>query len=373
MFKGYKYRLYPNSQQQEQIVKTIGCCRFVYNHMLAESKAAHEYGERLTTRNQFNNKLASLKKELPWLREADSTALQAANDHLAEAFGSFFHMKSGYPTFHKKKAFGSYTSKYTAANIKVFANGVQLPKLGVVKAKIHRVAPESWRIKSATVSQEGDGKFYVSVLYEYETDITPLSATEDTTLGLDFKASKLYAASNGSFGNMPKYYKQAAAKLAKKQRKLKHKQVGSSNYQKEQRKIAKHQKHTHNQRKDFLHKQSAAIAKQYDFVCVEDLSIQQMTKERKYKRYRKSVLDNGWCAFVQMLDYKLQDKGGQLIKVDKLFPSSQLCSICGILNPKVKDDSIRKWTCPHCGATHDRDINAAVNIKMEGLRMLTAS
>lgn len=372
--KAIKYRIYPTAKQQQLIAQTFGCCRFVYNNMLAISKEAYEKGENICSRNKFNYLLTDLKKRNAWLKDVDSTALTAANDALADAFSNFFAKRSGYPNFHKKKSSGSYTSKRIkgSKNIALESNAIRLPKLGIVKAKIHRLPKTDWVIKSATISQDSDGKFYVSVLFEYEceTDVVPTFVTDATTIGLDYKSDGLYTDSNGNTCGMPHYYCQSAKRLAKAQHKLKHKIIGSNNYNKQQKRIAKIHRHITNQRKDFLHKQSTAITKQYNCVCVETLNMRVMSN--KGFGNGKATLDNGYGMFLNMLEYKLADRGKHFVKVDKWFPSSQLCSCCGKRHPEMKDKSIRIMHCD-CGLILDRDYNAAINIKNEGLRILKSA
>lgn len=229
-----------------------------------------------------------------------------------------------------------------------------------------------WMIQSATVSQKSDGSYYISLLCEKEEEkITPLPVVEEKVLGLDYKSDGLYVDSNGRLGDMPKFFRKAQKRLAKRQRKLKHKEVHSKNYQKQLKKIAKLYVHNANQRKDHLHKKSAAITKRYDHVVVEDLNMRSMAN--KGFGNGKATLDNGYGMFLTMLEYKLHNKGGKLVKVDRWFPSSQLCNCCGFQNPKVKNLNVRTWTCPECGTIHDRDLNAAINIKKEGLRILRSA
>ena len=234
------------------------------------------------------------------------------------------------------------------------------------------VPEKDWKIKSATVSQYGDGTYYISILFEYENfPVSPVPVTEEQVVGLDYKSAGLYVDSNGKCQNMPGYYRMAQMKLAKKQRKLRHKVPGSRNYQKQQKRIARVYRHITNQRKDYLHKLSAAIAKQYAYVCVENLNMRSMSN--KGFGNGKATLDNGYGMFLAMLDYKLAGSGGKLVKVDKFFPSSQICHCCGCRNPEVRGLHIREWICPDCGEVHDRDANAAKNIKTEGLRILLAA
>lgn len=211
---------------------------------------------------------------------------------------------------------------------------------------------------------ERDGSCYVSVLYEYETYICKTLISEDTSIGLDYKSDGLYMDSNGNIADMSHYYRQSQNKLTKLQRNLSKKQKASSNRNKAKTKIAKLSRHVVNQRKDFLHKLSAEITNQYSLICVEDLNM--MNLSSKGFRNGKATLDNGYGMFLVMVEYKQQAKGHHFVRVDKWYPSSQICGCCGFKNPIAKDLSVRKWVCPECNTTHDRDLNAANNIKKEG-------
>lgn len=366
--KSIKYRIYPNKEQQSLIFKTFGCSRFVYNYMLGESIKARENGESFCTRNSFNYLLTSVKKELPWLKEVDSTALTSANDNLAAAFSNFFKKNSNFPKFHKKRFSGSYTTK---GSIALLDKGIKLPKLGKVRASLHRMPKKDWRLKTATVSQSSDGKFYASVLFEYESDIN-YQTDFNNAIGLDYKSDGLYMDSNGNVGTNHKFYRKSQKKLAKEQRKLsrmkgsKKNEPKSNNYIKQLRKVNKIHRHIANQRNDNLHKLSTEIANLYDVVCAEDLNMTAIGN--KGFKNGKATYDNGYGMFLRMLEYKLSDRGKTLVKVDRFYPSSQLCSCCG--NKKKLTLSDRKYICT-CGLEIDRDLNAAINIKNEGLRLLT--
>lgn len=317
---------------------------------------------------------AQYKKNYPYLKEVDSLALANVQMNLQTAYKNFFRDKKiGFPKYksakHNRK---SYTTNNQKGTVAIIDNGIKLPKVGIVKAKIHRQPNEDWIIKSATVSQECDGTYYIAILFEYKTKELYAPVTAMSTLGLDYKSDGLYVDSNGEDCDMPHYYRLSQDKLAKSQRKLKHKTIGSSNYRKQQKKIAKIHRHIANQRKDFLHKKSTEIANQYTCVCVESLNMRSMAN--KGFANGKATLDNGYGMFLNFLEYKLKDRGGYLVKVDKWFPSSQMCHWCGYIGPNLKDLSIRKWNCPHCGHQGiDRDYNAALNIKFEGLRILETS
>ena len=368
--KAIKYRIYPNKEQQSLILKTFDCSRFVYNYMLEQSIKAHENGESFCTRNSFNYLLTSLKKELPWLKEVDSTALTSANDNLAAAFSNFFKKNANFPKFHKKKLSGSYTTKRVIRNIAILDKGIKLPKLGKVRASLHRMPKKDWKLKSATVSQSSDGKFYASVLFEYESDID-YQVDINNAIGLDYASNGLFVDSNGKRGTNHKFYRKAQKKLAKEQRRLsrmkgsKKNEHKSNNYIKQLRKTNRIHRHIANQRMDNLHKLSTEIANLYDVVCVEDLNMAAIGN--KGFKNGKATYDNGYGIFLRMLEYKLSDRGKHFIKIDRWFSSSQLCSCCG--NRKKLELSDRKYICT-CGLEIDRDLNAAINIKNEGLRLL---
>lgn len=376
-----KIRLYPNEAQLDQIYQTGGCCRYVYNYMLGLKEDAYKTTGKSPSLTECTRLLPKMKsdKMTLWLREAESSALQQSIRHLFTAYDRFFQHQGGYPNYKSKKQKLSYTCMNNCNNIQIVdKKHVKLPKLGIVKAVIHRKPPKNGRITSVTISQEKDGTCYASLLFEVpERTVTPVQMTEENTIGLDFKVDGLYVDSNGKTYGSPKSFQKSAERLAKEQKRMAKKQGGakgmkpSNNYLKQQQRIAKIHHHIRNQRTDYTNKAAHAIAKRYCFACIEDLSIRDMTRHKtKAKRaMNRAMLDNGWQSFTVKLDRKLREKGGRLIKVGRYFPSSQLCSSCGMKNPKVKDLHIRKWTCPHCGQVHDRDINAAINIKTEGMRI----
>lgn len=367
------YRLYPTANQKLLLTKTFGCCRFVYNRLLSVQQERYKNGEKHLSRTNANNFCnRQLKPAYPFLREVDKFALTNAIYHLEDGYQRFFKHLGNFPKYKsKRKATKAYTTNSTNGNIKIGKQYIKLPKLGRVKAKIHRKAKEDWLLKSATVREFGDGTYQVSVLFEYEeVSVLTVPVTEEQVIGLDYKSAGLYMNSNGKCQNMPGYFRMAQKELAKRQRKLRHKVPGSKNYRKHQKRIARVYRHISNQRKDYLHKLSTATAKQYAYVCVEDLNMRSMSN--KGFGNGKSTLDNGYGMFLSMLDYKLAERGGKLVKVDKFFPSSQICHCCGCRNPEVRDLRIREWICPDCGAVHDRDTNAAINIKTEGMRLLAA-
>ena len=365
--RAYRYRLYPDKEQTEQIIKTAGCCRYIYNAFLDKRITAYKETGKMPGCSELCRELVPLKKELPWLKEADSIALQQAVRDLDTAYENFFAGRARFPKFKSKRRSGcSYRTVCVNGNVRVEDDRIILPKLGRVRAAVSRKAPEGWRLTSATVSADRDGTYHVSCLYEYKEDPVHRSLSEEHAVGLDYKSDGLYVSSEGKTCGSPKYFRRAQEKLRHEQRKLRHKKKGSRNREKQLRKIAKIHRHIAEQRKDFLHKESLLTAKAYDIVCVEDLDMKAVSN-RGFGN-GKATMDNGWGMFLRMLEYKLHDRGGVLIRVDRWYPSSQLCHICGHKEPSVKDLGIRKWTCPICGTVHDRDINAAENILKEGLR-----
>ena len=330
MNKAYKFRIYPNEEQRILFAKTFGCVRFIYNKML-EDKI--EYYNQ--TKEKLNNTPAQYKTEFEWLKEVDSLALSNAQMNLQKAYNNFFGnpKKFGFPKFKSKhRSQKSYTTNNQKGSVKIENGYIQLPKTGLVKIKQHRNIPDDYKIKSVTISQNAGGKYFASVLFEYEEEI-------------------------------------AEKELKKEQRKLSKMVKGSTNREKQRVRVAKLHEKVANQRKDFLHKQSRQIANAYDCVCIENLNMQAMSQSLNFG---KSVSDNGWGMFTAFLKYKLEELGKRLVKIDKFFASSQICSACGYQNSDTKDLSVREWTCPCCQTHHNRDINAAVNIRNEGMRIALA-
>ncbi len=376
MNKAIKYRIYPTTEQCVLFAKTFGCCRKVYNLMLSDKIDSYK-----ATGKFISVTPAKYKKDYPYLSEVDSLALANKQMDLQSAFRNCFSKsrkkKSVFPKFksakHSRK---SYTTNNQKGTVAIIGNGIRLPKVGIVKAVIHRQPNVDWVIKAATVSQESDGKYYISVLFEFETLECDYTADTTNAIGLDYASDGLYTDHNGNKGTDHKFYRESHAKLAKEQRRLSRK-VGnkkgsakSSNYLKQLQKVNKIHRHIANQRLDNLHKISTEIANQYDVVCVESLNMRSMSN--KGFGNGKATLDNGYGLFLNMLEYKLSDRGKYLVKVDKWFPSSQICHNCGMLHPEMKNLSIRAMDCD-CGYHIDRDQNAALNILQEGLRLLDES
>ena len=363
--KAYKFRIYPDSNQALLIVKTIGCSRFVFNHFLAERSSAYESEKKTLSYNNCSAMLTQLKKELTWLKEVDSTALQSSLRFLDDSFKRFFSRQNDYPRFKSRKnPVQSYTSKFTNNNIAVEDSFLKLPKLGFVRyAKSREV---DGRIISATVSRRPSGKFFVSILAETEVSELPKTGI---ACGVDVGLKDFAVISDGSGHTNPRFFRSLEAKLAKEQRILSRRVKFSSNWYKQKLKVARVHEKIANTRADYLHKLSTDIVKNHDIIGMEDLQVSDMLKN---KRLSKAISEVSWSQFKKLLEYKAVWYGKKVITVSKTFASSQLCSACNYQNKAVKNLSVRTWTCPSCNAVHDRDINASINLRNEAIRLLTA-
>lgn len=373
--KAIKYRIYPTTEQRVMFTKTFGCCRKVYNLMLADKIEGYKATGKFHTVTP-----AKYKEDYPYLKEVDSLALANKQMDLQAAFRNRFNKKrkkkSGFPKFksakHSRK---SYTTNNQNGTVAIINNKyIKLPKIGKVKAVIHRIPNDNWTVKSATISLASDGKYYASVLFEFDEIENTYIADKTNAIGLDYASNGLYVDNNGNVGTNHKYYRESYDKLAKEQRKLSRMQGSkknedkSNNYIKQLHKVNKIHRHIANQRLDNLHKISTEIANQYDVVCVETLNMKAIANKKFGNG--KATMDNGYGMLLSMLEYKLSDRNKYFVKVDKWFPSSQICHCCGTRHPEMKDLANRKMICD-CGLIMNRDQNAAINILNEGLRLLT--
>ena len=374
--KAYKFRIYPTEEQEIFFAKTFGCVRKVYNLMLNDRKKAYEEVKNDPSKKMTFPTPAKYKKEFPFLKEVDSLALANAQLHLDKAYKNFFRDKSvGFPRFKSKKnPVQSYTTNNQKGTVVLIdSKFIKVPKLkSLVRIKLHR-QPKGM-IKSATISRHSSGKYYISLLCKEEISELPKT---NSAIGIDLGITDFAILSDGQKIDNNKFTSKMEKKLKREQRKLSRRALlakkkgiplsEAKNYQKQKRKVARLYEKVMNQRTDFLNKLSTEIIKNHDIICIEDLNVKGMLRNHKLAR---SISDVSWSSFVAKLQYKADWYGREIIKVNQWFPSSQICSECGHKDGKKPLD-IREWTCPICHTHHDRDINASINILIEGLRIQT--
>ena len=352
MLKAYKYRIYPNAEQMQFFAKCFGCVRFVYNRMLSDRIEHYNL-----TGKSLNNTPAQYKSEFTWLKEVDSLALANAQMNLNTAYRNFFRDKSnGFPKFKSKKNNNfSYTTNNQKGTVYVENGYIKLPKLkSPVKIRQHRSFEGV--IKSCTISKAPSGKYHISILVETEIQKLPAS---DMRVGIDVGIKDFAVLSNGEAYKNPKHLRKSEKRLAKLQRDLSRKQIGSSNRNKARIKVAKLHEKIANQRMDFLHKKSTEIIRKNQAIVIEDLKVKNLMKNHNLA---KSIAEVSWSRFREMLDYKSRWYGRELIIAPPDYPSSQLCSDCGNRSSQTKDLACRVYVCPECGLEIDRDYNASLNL-----------
>ena len=352
MLKAYKYRIYPDAEQMQFFAKCFGCVRFVYNRMLSDRIEHYNL-----TGKSLNNTPAQYKSEFTWLKEVDSLALANAQMNLNTAYRNFFRDKSnGFPKFKSKKNNNfSYTTNNQKGTVYVENGYIKLPKLkSPVKIRQHRSFEGV--IKSCTISKAPSGKYHISILVETEIQKLPAS---DMRVGIDVGIKDFAVLSNGKAYKNPKHLRKSEKRLAKLQRDLSRKQIGSSNRNKARIKVAKLHEKIANQRMDFLHKKSTEIIRKNQAIIIEDLKVKNLMKNHNLA---KSIAEVSWSRFREMLDYKSRWYGRELIIAPPDYPSSQLCSDCGNRSSQTKDLACRVYICPECGLEIDRDYNASLNL-----------
>ena len=366
MFRSIKLRLYPSKSQCCLIDQILGCCRLIYNKGLNKRKEDYENGVK-TGYNQTSKMLTELKKTkgYEFLKACDSVALLASLRDLDRAYTNFFAKRAGYPNFKSKHSHRqSYRTRNINNNIRIEGKSLKLPKLGLIKI---RQTIKNANIRFATVEKTPSGKYFAVLTVKFEPKPRQNKGGQ---VGIDVGIKHYYTDSNGVVVDNPKNLKNSLKRLARAQRSLSRKHKNSHNFEKQRVKVALIYEKVTNRRTDFLQKLSSVLISENQVICIEDLKIKNMVKNRRLAR---EISDAAWGAFRYMLEYKSSWYGNDLVVIPARYPSSQLCSACGFKNPEVKNLAVREWTCPQCRQVHDRDYNASINILQRGLQQLAAT
>jgi len=363
-----KVRLYPSAEQATLMEKTFGCCRYLWNQMLSDVQEFYA-----ATDIHYIPTPAKYKKSAPFLTEIDSQALCTVHQNLRKAFLAFFRapQRFGYPQFKRKKSekdsFTVYCRPYrTGPSIRLTDSGIQMPKLGVLKAILHREPQPDWHLTYVTITRSKSGKYFASIVFRTETEApAPVNPIPEKTLGLNHSLSHFYTDSEGNMVDVPRQMVQSAEKLARMQQKLSRMRRGSRNYEKQRQKIRLIHEHLSNQRKDFAHQQSRRTANAWDAVCVRETDLIKLSQRVK----GVNVMESGFGLFRHCLKYKLERQGKQYIEIDPYAPTAKSCHNCGFVNEDLsRRDKV--WYCPSCGAEIHREVNAARNIRDWGLQQI---
>ena len=360
MYQSIKARIYPTNAQTEKLSQFFGCARWWWNRALNETTTTYAETGKGLSRVGLNALLPNLKKEFVWLGECHSQVLQSVTLNLTKAFINFFEKRAKYPNFKSKH--GKQSIQYPQGT-KFVDNLIYLPKLGWVKINLHR--PLDGEVKTVTISKNPSGQYFAAILTEQEGEY-PTPSSEGNAIGVDLGIKDFAITSTGSKYPNPRHIKKHESNLKRKQRKLSRKVKGSNSRNKARKLVARVHQRISNSRQDFLHKLSHKLVNENQVIVVEDLAVKNMVKNHYLA---KAISDCGWSSFVGMLDYKCERSGKILVKVERFFPSSKTCSNCYQRVSSLPLD-VRHWTCPSCGTSHDRDVNAAQNLKAEGLRLL---
>ena len=361
----YKFRLYPNSGQTDLLSKHFGCTRFVYNYFLNQRKEQYKLTGKSDNYYAQAKTLTELKKqeETAWLKDVNSQTLQFAIRSLEAAYTNFFKKRAKFPNFKSKHSKNSFTIPQSAS---IADNKLFVPKFkDGIKCRVHREI--KGKVGKVTISKAPSGKYFASVFTEEEY-VTPFEKT-NKSIGLDMGLKDLLITSDGETFKNNRYTRKYEYKLAKAQQHLSRKKKGSRGFENQKLKVARLHEKIANSRADYLHKCTIYIVRRYDTICIEDLNVKGMERNHLLA---KSIADASWGRFVSMLTYKAEWNDKKIVKIDRYFPSSQTCNVCGYVNKDIKDLSIREWVCPNCHTHHDRDVNAAINILKIGLNNTSA-
>lgn len=363
MNKNFEVKIYPNQEQIQLIEKTFGCVRYVYNFMLNLKQKLYSFYKINLTYYDMCIILTELKKQKPWLYEVDAVALQQCLKDLDTSYQRFFGCISGFPNFKSKRDKNSYRTnnklKFDQDN-----KMIRIPKVGWIKFRDKSNFNGLKKIYNITISKTPSGKYFANI--SAEVDI-PAFAKTKKRCGVDLGLKDFCILNDGTKFENPKFLVNNEKRLRLLQKSLSRKVYGSKNYEKARIKLAKFHEYIANCRKDYLHKISIFLVKEYDVICAETLQVKNMIKNHKLA---KAIQDVGWSEFCRQLEYKCFWYDKKFVQIDTYFASSQLCSNCGYKNSDIKDTKIREWDYQECGSHHDRDINAATNILNEGLKLL---